>query len=382
MALTTQQKIDRMMAQNRAASYDSNITDTMNAFKAIAAGPSGGGQPSVSSVQPVSGAPAQAKQNAGGGGKGGRPDIDPSKVADSKYNNDKNYGYYRPDGTYVSAFVDMRDGGGKNQSGNYFVGGGLFSALANALKIRPAGAASERDPKTGEYIVPREDIGYANVTDMFDRGGPQARGGKFQGAGGYSGMANFLYGLSGNEFGERVPYGSSVQPSPTGRGVSGGSSASATPTFVSAPTTSVSIGQGNTTPLSYGDQRPPEAIGINEILQNRNRGFHPTISPLTMPAASVSNPNYATYEGNPVTQMETPSMFSSGVNSTDFSPAYDPAMFGADSTTSTDVGRRRMDNLNTIPSGAVGTPAALQYERYLRAGGQLLFPEFVNKMGY
>jgi len=206
---------EQMRAMNRAASYNSNITDTMNAFKAIAAGPSGGGQPSVSSVQPVSGAPAQAKQNAGGGGKGGRPDIDPSKVADSKYNNDKNYGYYRPDGTYVSAFEDMRDGGGKNQSGNYFVGGGLFSALANALKIRPAGAASERDPKTGEYIVPREDIGYANVTDMFDRGGPQARGGKFQGAGGYSGMANFLYGLSGNEFGERVPYGSSVQPAPT-----------------------------------------------------------------------------------------------------------------------------------------------------------------------
>lgn len=179
-------------------------------------GSASSGQPSV---QPVAGAPAQARQSAGSGGKGGgRPDIDPSKVADSKLNNDKNYGYYRPDGTYVSAFVDMRDGGGKNQSGNYFVGGGLFSSLANALKIRPAGAASERDPETGEYIVPREDIGYANVTDMFDRGGPQASGGKFQGAGGYSGMANFLYGLSGKDFGERVPYGSSVQPAPTGSG--------------------------------------------------------------------------------------------------------------------------------------------------------------------
>ena len=178
-------------------------------------GSSSGGQPSV---QPVAGAPAKANSGSSGGKGGGRPDIDPSKVADSKLNNDKNYGYYRPDGTYVSAFVDMRDGGGKNKSGNYFVGGGLFSALANALKIRPAGAARERDPKTGEYIVPLSDIGYANVTDMFDRGGPQARGGKFQGGGQYSGMANFLYGLSGQDFGERVPYGSSVKPSPTGSG--------------------------------------------------------------------------------------------------------------------------------------------------------------------
>jgi len=166
----------------------------------LGGGSSYGGQPSVSSVQPVAGAPAQANSGSSGGKGGGRPDIDPSKVADSKLNNDKNYGYYRPDGTYVSAFVDMRDGGGKNQSGNYFVGGGLFSSLANALKIRPAGAASERDPSTGEYIVPREDIGYRDFKDMRDRGGPQASGGKFQGAGGYSGMANFLYGLSGKDF--------------------------------------------------------------------------------------------------------------------------------------------------------------------------------------
>lgn len=331
---------------------------------------------------PVTGAAPQAQQRLGSGGKGGRPDIDPSKVADSKYNNDNRYGYYRPDGTYVSAFEDARDGGGKNQSGNYFVGGGLLSSLLNIGKIRPAGAARERDPKTGEYIVPIADIGYRDFKDMRDRGGPQASGGKFQGGGHYSDMANFLYGLSGNEFGERVPYGSSVKPAPTGGVVSGGSSTAATPTLVSAPTTSVSIGQGNATPLSYGDQRPPEAIGINEILQNRNRGFHPTISPLTMPAASVSNPNYASYEGNAVPQIEMyPSMFSSGVN-TDFAPAIDPAMIGADSTLSTDLMKRRMDNLNTIPSAAVGTPSALQYEGYLRAGGQALFPEFVKRMGY
>lgn len=205
---------EQMAAMNRAASYDASITDVMNAHKALSGG--AGGQSSGGAVSPVSGSAAQAQQRTGGGGKGGRPDIDPSKVADSKYNNDKNYGYYRPDGTYVSAFVDMRDGGGKNQSGNYFVGGGLFSSLANALKIRPAGAARERDPETGEYVVPIADIGYRDFKDMRDRGGPQASGGKFQGAGGYSGMANFLYGLSGNEFGERVPYGSSVQPAPAG----------------------------------------------------------------------------------------------------------------------------------------------------------------------
>lgn len=337
----------------------------------------GGSSPTPSSPMvsnPVSGVAAQAKKVLGGGGKGGRPDIDPSKVADSGYNKDERYGYYRPDGTYVSAFMDMRDGGGKNQSGNYFVGGGLVSSLLNAAKIRPAGAARERDPETGEYIVPREQIGYANFTDWMDRGGPQASGGKFQGLGGYSAAANMLYDLSGKDFGERVPYGSSAPaaPAPRGGGVSSGSAA------VPAPTTGISIGQGNTTPLSYGDQRPPEAIGINEILLNRNRGFQPTISPLTAPAASVSNPNYATYVGNPVTQMEAPSMFSSGVNSTDLPPAYDPAMIGADKTTSTDLGRLRLDNLNTIPSEAVGTPAAEQYERYLMAGGKLLYPQYLR----
>lgn len=222
-------------------------------------GSSSGGQPSV---QPVAGAPAQANSGSSGGKGGGRPDIDPSKVADSKLNNDKNYGYYRPDGTYVSAFVDMRDGGGKNQSGNYFVGGGLFSSLANALKIRPAGAARERDPETGEYIVPIADIGYRDFKDMRDRGGPQASGGKFQGAGGYSGMANFLYGLSGNEFGERVPYGSRVQPVPTPP-PSGGAP---TPTTTPAPAPSYrfmysnEVGRG-VTPDNYGIGQGGEYAG-------------------------------------------------------------------------------------------------------------------------
>jgi hypothetical protein len=220
MSLTTQEKVERMLAQNRATGLNASITDVSNFHNAMLSG--AGGQSSTaqktgSAVNPVSGATPKTQSVLGGGGKGGgRPNIDPSKVADSKLNNDKNYGYYRPDGTYVSAFVDMRDGGGKNQSGNYFVGGGLLSSLLNAAKIRPAGAARERNPETGEYIVPREQIGYANFTDWIDRGGPQARGGKFQGLGGYSAAANMLYDLSGKDFGERVPYGASVQPASTG----------------------------------------------------------------------------------------------------------------------------------------------------------------------
>lgn len=229
--------------------------------------PYGGGSspaPSVPMVSsPVSGAAPQAQQKTGGGGKGGgRPDIDPNEVSESKLNTDKSYGYYGPDGKYVSAFVDMRDGGGKNQSGNYFVGGGLFSALANALKIRPAGAASARDPETGDYIVPRSNIGYANVTDMFDRGGPQASGGKFQGGGGYSAAANMLYGLSGQDFGERVPYGSSAQPVPTPP-PSGGAT---TPTPPPAPAPnyrfmySNEVGRG-VTPDNYGIGQGGEYAG-------------------------------------------------------------------------------------------------------------------------
>ena len=283
-------------------------------------------------------APDWSKQVAKFNAKGGR-------------NNDGRFGYGYVDtqtGIEVPWNIDMINGGGANAAGDTFVSpfeGSMFGLPAqavtgglNALNVAPYGSNRPR------YFMPME----AARVDAE---------------------------------GKPVQVDLGAAPRPTGGRVGGGSSTAATPTFVSAPTTGVSIGQGNTTPLSYGDQRPPEAIGINEILQNRNRGFHPTISPLTMPAASVSNPNYATYVGNPVQQFTPPSMFSTGVN-TDFGPDIDPAMEGTDSTTTTDVGRIRMDRLNSIPSAAVGTPAALQYERYLRAGGQALFPEFVNKLGW
>lgn len=224
MAMTQEQ----MAAMNRAASYNASITDVMNAHKAMSGG--AGGQSSGGAVSPVSGATPKAKSVLGGSGKGGRRDYDLSDAADKKkflkarerLNNDNSYGYLKDDGTYVGFFQDATDGGGENTSGNYFVGGGLFSALANAMKVRPSGAARAKNDK-GEYIVPIADIGYRDFTDMRDRGGPQASGGKFQGGGGYSRAANLLYGLSGKDFGERVPYGSSVTsaPAPRGGGVGG-----------------------------------------------------------------------------------------------------------------------------------------------------------------
>ena len=181
---------------------------------------SGGGGSSRDKSSP------KARNGGGSGGKGGgRPDISPDKVSESKYNTDNSYGYYDASGKYVPAFVDMRDGGGKNQSGNYFVGGGILSGLLNAAKVRPAGGA--REMQDGEYVVPIADIGYRDIRDMFDRGGPQASGGRFQGGGQLSGLANLGYNLTGREFGERTPYGPSVPtaaPARTGGGVGGGSS--------------------------------------------------------------------------------------------------------------------------------------------------------------
>ena len=146
---------------------------------------------------------AQATTTTGGsGGKGGgKPDIASNKVSSNPYNTDKSYGYYNDQGKYVSALQDMFDGGGRNQSGNYFEGAGAISSMLNAAKIRPAGAARERDAQVN-YVVDRADIGYRDINDWFDRGGPQASGGKFQGLGQYSTLANLIFG----EQGQRTPY--------------------------------------------------------------------------------------------------------------------------------------------------------------------------------
>ena len=162
-------------------------------------GPSGGASPS-------------SKKKSGGGGKGGsNPDLDPREDREllqrriAETTQDKKWGYYAPSGEYVSAFRDMFDGGGKNTTGTYFEGGPL-STLGNVMKIRPAGMARERDAQ-GDYIVPRENIGFRNVEDMFDRGGPQAAGGAYRGAPyGMSNIFNALDKIGGVDQGERVAY--------------------------------------------------------------------------------------------------------------------------------------------------------------------------------
>jgi hypothetical protein len=88
----------------------------------------------------------------------------------------------------------MFDGGGMNTSDTYFAGGPLSNIL-NVMKVPPKGSGD----------VPRERIGYRDLTDMFDEGGPQASGGGFRGAGGFSGLGNIANMLAGNES-ERVGY--------------------------------------------------------------------------------------------------------------------------------------------------------------------------------
>jgi len=65
------------------------------------------------------------------------------------------------------------------------------------------GSPSDREQSRG--LLPTL-LGYRDMQDMFDRGGPYASGGMYQGAGGYSMLANLAHALSGQEFGERTPY--------------------------------------------------------------------------------------------------------------------------------------------------------------------------------
>jgi len=162
---------------------------------------------------PVSGAAPQAKSILGGGGKGGvkskaldpREDRELLQSQIEKYNSDGNFGYWgkSADGMFrwVNPLTDAFDGGGQDQYGTAFYGGGPLSMIGNAMKIRPLGMAREKDDE-GDYIVDRADIGYRNIKDMYDRGGPQASGGRFEGAGQYSELLNLIAG----ERGERELY--------------------------------------------------------------------------------------------------------------------------------------------------------------------------------
>lgn len=90
----------------------------------------------------------KAVQNKGGGSKGSRKDMDfgeggPSKEQRKRIlasQNDNRFGYYDMNtGKYVPAFIDMFDGGGKNTSGEFFEGAGLYSAALNAAGVAPYG---------------------------------------------------------------------------------------------------------------------------------------------------------------------------------------------------------------------------------------------------
>ena len=56
------------------------------------------------------------------------------------------YGYQGPEG-WVSAFDDMRNGGGAGMMGPTFQGGGQYSLLANLLGITPMGAGGLQRPQ-------------------------------------------------------------------------------------------------------------------------------------------------------------------------------------------------------------------------------------------
>jgi hypothetical protein len=87
------------------------------------------------------------------------------------------------------------------------------------------GGGSDRSPSDREQsrgLLPTL-LGYRDMQDMFDRGGRYASGGMYQGAGGYSMLANLAHALSGQEFGERKPYEVDIK-NPTGTSTGRGSS--------------------------------------------------------------------------------------------------------------------------------------------------------------
>ena len=150
-----------------------------------------------------------ARQGGGGGPKGGGPaNIDHTTEAGQvyvqKYNTDGRYGYYNTNpnhqkyalGEYVPAFRDMMDGGGYDTNDTFFKGAGPISTLLNVAKIAPYGQSE----------TPREQIGFRDVADMSDRGGPQHSGGKYEGGGNISNIGNLMDMLGGVDTGTKTRY--------------------------------------------------------------------------------------------------------------------------------------------------------------------------------
>jgi len=185
------------------------------------------------------------RTKSGSGGKGGQKDVNPeTKSGKSAITRSRGggFGYYDDRGKYVSAFTDAFDGGGANQSGTYFAGGPISNIL-NVMKVAPKGSGD----------VPRERIGYRDLTDMFDQGGPQASGGGFRGARAFSGIGNIANMLTGNQS-ERVGYydegGRFYEPP-------------------AAPASSGVLGSGQNT------QRDP----VNDMVAGENQFSYPVMGP-------------------------------------------------------------------------------------------------------
>ena len=92
--------------------------------------------------------PQSKAVRAGGGGKGSARDIEftDGKPTEEQRNrilasqNDNRFGYYDMNtGKYVPAYIDAIDGGGKNTSGEFFEGAGLYSGLLNLAGVAPYG---------------------------------------------------------------------------------------------------------------------------------------------------------------------------------------------------------------------------------------------------
>ena len=92
--------------------------------------------------------PQSQAVKAKGGGKGSARDIEfnNGKPTDEQRKrilasqNDNAWGYHDMNtGKYVPWYIDIRDGGGKNTSGDTFEGAGLYSAALNMANVAPYG---------------------------------------------------------------------------------------------------------------------------------------------------------------------------------------------------------------------------------------------------
>ena len=92
--------------------------------------------------------PQSEAVKAKGGGKGSARDIEfnngkPTEEQRKRIlasQNDNAWGYHDMNtGKYVPWYIDIRDGGGKNTSGDTFQGAGLYSAALNMANVAPYG---------------------------------------------------------------------------------------------------------------------------------------------------------------------------------------------------------------------------------------------------